>query len=410
MDVDTTMLEGEPTGPSPDGLNNKTAVSFSPKLVREYVIHNRHRDSYKALHVRPTQQLQKCRDETPQPMSITLVPPSALSPSLPHAPLNVLGRDTLLEDLICFVGRSVSITLYGAGGIGKTAIALTLLHHSKIEVMFGIHRHFMRCDGIENSLNGFLRCASEAIGIPRHTDLAQLRSQFTNSRPRILVLDGVDSLLDPRTPESTQVLMVIEEFRRCQNVCLLITSRRDIKMQDFRRIEVPLLTLEASRGIFHSCCSLGKSSSVDALLKELDFHPLSIALLAGAARENNWDERTLLERWSDGKTTILKAPGLQGLEENIESILRAPTIRELETTAREVLEAIATDPNGIQEMQLLIIFPGINGLCDAVNALCNLSLMYRQDGFLKMLSPFRLYFEQSVSNSGLSVFLQYSNF
>ena len=406
MDIDTTVLGGEPTGPPPDEFGNKTVVRLSPNSVGEYVVHKKHREPYEALHIMPTRVIQKRRDESPQPTSKTLAPPPALFSSLPHAPLNVLGRDTLLDELIYFVGRSTSITLYGAGGIGKTAVALTLLHHSEIEVRFGIHRHFVRCDNIENSLDGFLKCISEAIGIPRHTDSVQLRSYFTNSHPRILVLDGVDSLLDPRTPESTQVSMVIEEFGRCQNVCLLVTSRRDVKIRDFRHMEVPLLTVEASGDTFRACCSLKKSSSVDALLKELDFHPLSIALLAGAARENDWDERTLLERWNSGKTTILKAPGLQSLEENIESILRTPTIQELGTTAREILEAIATDPNGVPEMQLLTMFPKINGLHDAVNALCNLFLMYRQDGFLKMLSPFRLYFERNgcVSNPGLSFF------
>jgi len=39
---------------------------------------------------------------------------------------------------------------------------------------------------------------------------------------------------------------------------------------------------------------------------------------------------------------------------------------------------------------------------DAVDALCKFSIMYRQDGFVKMHSPFRLYFQdpRGVANSG----------
>ena len=275
--------------------------------------------------------------------------------------------------------------------MGKTAIALTLLHHYQIADKFGKHRHFVPCDAIENSLDGLLERLSHAIGVHHCEDAAQLRSHLQGS-PCILVLDDVDSILDPRAPEAAEIATAIEEFGRCPTVCLLTTTRMEIKIQDFVRMEVPTLQVEAARDAFHSCCHLGRSVAVDDLLVELDFHPLSITLLASAVSENNWDEPTLLEAWDNGKTSILKASGHQSLEERIQSILRAPTIRELGTTVQETLEGIAAFPGDVKEIQLLNIFPQVNRIGDAVDALCKFSLMYRQDGFVKIFPPFWLYF------------------
>ena len=316
-----------------------------------------------------------------------------LSPSLtlPQPPANFFGRDVIIDDLLCLVERFASLTLFGAGGIGKSAIALMLLHHDRIAARFGEHRHYMRCDGLTHSLDGFLCRLSEAVGAHHLRDLTQLQSHLSSS-PCILVLDGVDSFLDPLASGAAEIATAIGELGRCQNVCLLATSRMDVKIPDFRHIEVPTLSADGARDAFHSCCCLGRSGVVDNILAELDFHPLSIDLLAGVVRENGWNEAKLLGTWNYGKTNILKVTGRQSLEDNIISILSAPTIRELGTIALEALEALAAFPNGVKESKLENMFPGITGIGEAANTLCKFSLMYRQDGFVKMLSPFRLYF------------------
>lgn len=279
--------------------------------------------------------------------------------------------------------------------MGKTAIALALLRHGQIAERFGVHRYFVSCDVVEDSLDGFLERLSHVIGAPCPTDMAQLWSRLESS-PCILVLDGVDSVLDPRSPGAAEIATAIEEFGRSPKIFLLVTTRMDIKIPDFFYMEVPALPVEAARDAFLSRSRLGRSAAVDGLLEELEFHPLSITLLASAVNENNWDEPALLKAWDNGKTSILKTPGGKSLKEIIESILRAPTIQNLGVTAQRTLEAIATYPGEVREIQLLYIFPGIDGIGDAVDGLCKYSLLYRKDGFVKMLSPFRLYFGESI--------------
>lgn len=296
-----------------------------------------------------TQPVRPFKFETPEASPSTTVSQAGIHdairlfsfPLLPQAPADPFGYDVIIGDLLGFVERSASITLIGTGGIGKTAIALTLLHHVRISDRFGNHRHFMRCDDLGNSLDDFLGRLSEAIGAHHLRDMAQLRSHLSHSSPCILMLDGVESILDPLASGAAKIATAIEELSRCQNVCLFVTSRMDIKIPDFRHIKVPTLSVDGARDIFHSCCHLERSVAVDRLLRELDFHPLSVSLLASAVCENGWDESTLLEEWNGGKTNILKASGRRDLEDNIKSILDTPTIRVLGATALETLLTLA---------------------------------------------------------------------
>ena len=317
------------------------------------------------------------------------------SPPLPQPPASLFARGAIIDGLLGLAERSVPLALFGAGGIGKSAIALTLLHHNRIAARFTGRRHFIRCDDLVNSLEGFVGRLSDAIGAHHLTDMAQLRSHLALSPPRILVFDGVDSVLDPLVPGAAEIAVAIEEFGRCQNVCVLTTSRMDAEIPGFRRIEIPTLTEAGARDTFYSRCHLRRSSGIDKLLAELDFHPLSVDLLASAVDENSWDEPTLLRAWGDGKTSILKAPGRQSLEDNIESIIRTPTIQALGPIAREILDAIAVYPCGVKETRMEGMLPRMAGVREATDVLCKFSLVYRQDGFVKMLSPFRCYFSES---------------
>lgn len=319
------------------------------------------------------------------------------SPLLPQAPANLFGRDAIIDDLLGLAERSASVMLFGSGGNGKSAIAHTLLHHDRIAARFGKHRYFMRCDDLVDSLDGLHGRLSDTIGASHQADMTQLYSYFAFSTPPcILVFDGVEFILDPLAPGASEIATAIEEIGRCQNVFLLATSRMNIKIPGFHHIEVPTLDEGDALDTFYTSCSLERSNAVDRLLAELDYHPLSTDLLASAVWENGWDEPGLLKAWHDRKTGILKGSGCQSLEENIRSIFRTPTIRQLGTAPQETLEAIALYPNGVKESKLESTFPRIAAIGEAANALCKFSLMYRQDGFITMLSPFRLYFLEST--------------
>lgn len=303
----------------------------------------------------------------------------------------------MLAQLLDHLDGLVSTVLCGVIGIGKTTIALTLLHHARMEAKFGPNRYFIRCDDPINSLTSFLEHLSDTIGIHPTRDMEQLQPQLTRLPPLLLVVDGVDYILDPLAADSKEISVVLEEMCRHQKICLLSTSRMAIDIPGLHTVEVTTPSEDGARDIFYGLCHLGRSPAIDDLLVSLDFHPLSLSLLARAAYENGWDESGLLREWKDGETDAIKTVNCESLETAIESVLASPTIRKLGSTAYETLEAIAVFPNGVKENLVGRAFPHIPGMADAIDILYKFYLVVRQGGFIKLLSPFRLYFLQRIS-------------
>ena len=317
-------------------------------------------------------------------------------PPLPQAPMDCISRQEIVNEILDLTDQVASTALHGFIGVGKSFVALSVLHHNRTKAVFGRNRHFLHCGNLADSLGGFLERLSDATGISRTTDIGQLWSHLESSSPRLLVLDGVDPILDPPAPEAREISAIIEELGGNQHVCLVTTSRMYPDIHGFHRVEVPVLSEDGAQEAFYNLCNMTKSPAVDDLMAELDFHPFSIDLLARSVRENDWDATTLLQAWEDEQTGGLGTDYRQNLKETLELSLRSPTIKNLGTTAQDTLNAIAAFPLGVEEGRLGRIFPHITEVEVAVDVLCRFSLIYRQDGFVKMLSPFRSYFLGSM--------------
>jgi len=317
-------------------------------------------------------------------------------PVLPQAPTNCFSREEIVNEVLDLTDQVASIALFGSIGVGKSFVALTLLHHNRTRAKFGRNRHFMRCDNLTNSLEGFLGCLSDAILTNHTTNIAQLRSYLESSPPLILLLDGVDLLLDPLAPEAEEISATIEEFGSYEHVCLVTTSRMYPDTHGFHWVEIPTLSEDGARETFYSLCDLERSSAVDDLIARLDFHPLSINLLASFVYENDWDESMLLRAWDDDQTSLPKTSYYKRLEDAVESSLWSPTIKGLGAMARDALEAIAVSPCGVEESMLDSTSSEIAGIGVVVAVLYKFSLLYREDGLVKVPSPFRFYFMSSI--------------
>ena len=318
------------------------------------------------------------------------MPPGELPPS---APRDCFGREELIEKVVGLAESLKPIALIGAGGIGKTSIALTALHHPRIEERFGVNRRFIRCDQFPASLTHLLARISRVVGagVENPEDLTPLRP-FLTSREIVIVLDNAESILDPKGTNAQEVYSVVDELSQFKTICLLITSRITTIPPRCRRPEIPTLSMEAACDIFYDIYSdRGPSTIINGLLERLDFHALSITLLATTASHNAWDYDRLAQEWDTKRAQVLQTDYNQSLAATIELSLASPTFKSLGPNARDLLGVVAFLPQGINEKNLDWLFPTTSNGKNTFDKFCVLSLTYRSNGFTTMLAPIRDY-------------------
>jgi tetratricopeptide (TPR) repeat protein len=319
------------------------------------------------------------------------------------------GRDDLVAELTNLVINDEHLALIGPGGMGKSSVAKAILHEPLIIEKFADRRFFVTYDGLDPStitfetfMTRFARCLGIEIA---GTEPVRQISTFLRSASALVVLDNAETFEEASALSVLgDIPQAIAELANIPGVILVLTSRSRRNAPNVQWItkDIPPLDSSSAQAVFfqiyqHASCRKAEED-IKGLLKELDFHPLSINILANAAQQNGWSPTTLLKRWSNLRSKVLDGGKgkLQSLSDTMQLSLSSPSVQNLGEDGLRVLAVIAFLPQGLNEnlaSDLLSSLPQIDAMCDV---LCMQSLIYRQDNFLKVLAPIRHYVRDSL--------------
>ena len=147
---------------------------------------------------------------------------TAASP-LPRAPLLMVGRDSTVRELAVLLKQQRFISIVGAGGIGKTTIALALAHRMLTEFDGAVH--FLDLGAVEDSRLPASLLASQ-LGLVVVSDYPlPIILDFLRERRMLLVFDSCEHLIGATATLTENI------FRDAPQVHILVTTREALRAE-----------------------------------------------------------------------------------------------------------------------------------------------------------------------------------
>jgi predicted ATPase/DNA-binding winged helix-turn-helix (wHTH) protein len=141
----------------------------------------------------------------------------------PLRPLNMIGREAFISEVSDKLRDGRFVTLFGPGGIGKTAVALAIGHAVAEE--FGGNVHFADLESLTDPRH-VAGAVATSLGLAlKSRDPGLELVDLVRSRKLLIILDSCEHMIE------TVALLVEQLYQETEQVYLLTTSRELLKVE-----------------------------------------------------------------------------------------------------------------------------------------------------------------------------------
>ncbi|KAH7088670.1 P-loop containing nucleoside triphosphate hydrolase protein [Auriculariales sp. MPI-PUGE-AT-0066] len=174
---------------------------------------------------------------------------------LPARPIVFKGRDDQLNEIVGIICKlvAVGIAVMGPGGVGKTSLALAVLHDSRVIEVVGDHRFFISVEGMIDIGNASTLLANH-LDLEGSSDPLSRSISYLQSLPRaLLVVDNLETLWFSNTPSArADTENFLSRLAEVPSVTLIVTSRgtvppSGVQWSNAEFTKLATLSLDAAR-------------------------------------------------------------------------------------------------------------------------------------------------------------------
>ena len=319
-------------------------------------------------------------------------------PSVPD-PGEVIGRETEIAEAtrLLLANRRHPLLVWGPPGIGKSTIALSVLHEPEVRERFGPRRFHARCDEYSTVASLVAGLDEKWFGRVAPDPRGALLGSLADD-PCVVLLDNFET---PWRPDRARAEVFLSDLMGIPDLWLAIAVQGHEKPGDFAfaRIEPPPLDRDRSLKLFRAFAEISDAAAIDPVFVRLTGAmqgvPHAIRLLASQARFRN--PADVEKQWDQESTRMLAVSGA-GPDDRIRNLHAAYELavnNQWIDEARPLLRALACLPAGVREEDIDQVLPAESlspGRLTPGQAAAELqrnALAFVEAGRLRMLAPLR---------------------
>ncbi|KAJ7603245.1 hypothetical protein DFH06DRAFT_1394169 [Mycena polygramma] len=230
-------------------------------------------------------------------------------------PLGVLyGRDSVVDDITTLLRspQTSRVCINGPGGMGKTGVALAVIHSPVVKNIFRDYRFWVPCvKATSSDLLRQLLYIQLSITAESYDSLDTLIGELNNSKERrLLLLDNFETpWLSGDVTDQAEVRDILTRLAALPHIALMVTMTSGFPPShdiDWQEHKLPSLDPSASRDVFrHLYPGVTDTPELDALLTGIGNSPLAITLVAVDGKRSQASPADLFREWKTAGTDMI---------------------------------------------------------------------------------------------------------